>query len=346
MSREVATKESVSAARQHLLSRGITPTQRNVLEITGGSISTVNRFMKELDEEGRDMLGPGDRTQERLGALVKALHAELQLQAKETITRAAAENEKLLDKANGDLEAVQQDYDALKAQLTEVDQKCEYQADECAKVIGENNRANTEIAAQARSLAHTEQARVLLETRASKLERDLTRSQDAFIAYQDLMGENRRRDQGTFNSALEGIRLELRESGNQLSSANLAHQDTTARNLVLNRDAERLSSEVGNLTEKVHELQDSLRNERILLDSARQAETAQKIATGRAQGQIILLSKQLEEATSLRSSVEIKVRALEKELRAHKLAGEAHRPKNTAPQLSETQQQPKEVNEP
>lgn len=346
MSREVATKESVSAARQHLLSRGITPTQRNVLEITGGSMSTVNRFMKELDEEGRDMLGSGDRIQERLGTLVKALHAELQLQAKETITRAAAENEKLLDKANGDLVAVQQDYDALKAQLSEANQKCEYQAGEYAKVVGHLNRANTEIAVQARSITDTEQARVLLETRANKLEHDLTRSQDAFTAYQDLMGENRRKDQDTFNSALEGLKLELRGSRNQLSAANLAHQDTTARNLELNRDAERLSAEVRNLTKKVHELQDSLRNERTQLDSARQAETAQKIATASAQGQISLLTKQLEDCASSRSSAVDRVQELEKELHAHRLANEAQRLQNSALQPSVTQQQPKDVIEP
>lgn len=320
MSREVANKESVRAARDLLLNRGETPTQRKVQAITGGSMTHVNRLLKELDDESQ---GPGVRIAERLGSFVMTLHAELQQQAQETVARGAAESQKLVDRAQADLEVVQKDFADLQNLLKEAQKKIDAQAAEYSKVVGQFNNANREIAGLAEKLTAAEASKGLFEARSKRLEIDLAREKEANEGFQTFTLEERRKAQVSFDAALSSLRNELQEARNLTSTANLAYQESTAQNLALNRDAERLIGEVGQLTKKNHELQDLLRSERGQLDVARQAETQQRIATASAEGQISLLSRQLEEHARIREEALYQKRMLKGEVSELKAANQA-----------------------
>jgi chromosome segregation ATPase len=259
MSREVVSKEAVRTAREQLLNKGVSPTQRNVHAITGGSMTRVNQFMRELDEESQ---GLGVRIQERLATFVMALHAELQQQAQEAVDKGSADSQKLVDAAKEDLKIVQQASATLQTNLANALKKAEDQSIEYAKTVGLLNKANEELSAQAVRLQSMEREKNLFQWRVAALEESLTRSQDAFTAYQQFVACDREKTTNAFESALEGLKTELRDAHSRVTTSNLAHQKATTQNHSLNRDVERLTGEVGGLSKRIHELEEKLLTQR------------------------------------------------------------------------------------
>lgn len=292
MSREVASKDAVRAAREQLLNKGILPTQQNVQAISGGSMPHVDQFLKELNEERQ---GLGVNPLGRLAKLVMALHTELQQQANDTVAKGAADCQKVVDTARENLKVAQQKLAILQQDLASAHKKINEQSVEYAKTSGLLNSANEELAAQAVRLRSTEQARTLLQSHAITLEESLAKNQDAVMAYQHIVAADREMSTNTFESALEALKMELREAYNQVSAANHAHQEVTTQNLALSRNVERLTGKVGGLSERIQKLEDEIATERAMSDSLRDSEQSQKIAIASAEGKISLLTKQIED---------------------------------------------------
>jgi chromosome segregation ATPase len=299
MSREVASKEAVRAAREQLLNKGISPTQQSVQAITGGSMPRVNQFLKELDEERH---GHGVSPLERLAKLVMALHAELQQQANDTVAKGAADSQKVVVAAKENLKVVQQNFAILQQELASAHKKFRAQSAEYAKTVGLLNRANEELAAQAVRLRSTEQARSLLQSRATTLEESLAKNQVALMAYQQHVADDREKRTNAFESALEVLKTEIREAYNQVSISKLSLQEATTQNLALSRDVERFTGEVCGLGNRIQELEDEIKTERAKSDSLRESETSLKMATASAEGQIHLLTQQLEDCSAVHNS--------------------------------------------
>jgi chromosome segregation ATPase len=299
MSREVASKEAVRAAREQLLNKGISPTQQSVQAITGGSMSRVNQFLKELDEERH---GHGVSPLERLARLVMALHAELQQQANDTVAKGAADSQKVVVAAKENLKVVQQNFAILQQDLASAHKKISAQSADYTKTVGLLNRANEELAAQAVRLRTTEQARSLLQSRATTLEESLAKNQDALMAYQRHVADDREKSTNAFESALEVLKTEIREAYNQVSISELSLQEATTQNLALSRDVERFTGEVGELGKRIQELEDEIKTERAKSDSLRESETSLKVATASAEGKIHLLTQQLEDCSAVHNS--------------------------------------------
>lgn len=311
MSRDVATKETVRNARRVLLDSGKTPTQRSVQAITGGSMTTVGALMRELDQEEMALGGPGGKIQEKLGALVMELHRELQQQAEETVAKGNAAAQLKIVTAEANLEAVQQDYEKLRDQLVEAERQISKLTAAHAEAVTKLNEAQLEMAIQASTLLAANKASALQDRRMEALEHQAATAERALTAYQGVTADARRRDQESFNNALDRLGTELAQAKAQLSTANSERAETTALNLVLNRDAERLSAEVRQLSNETHELKADLRNAESQLELSRGAETTQKLATAAAEGQISLLNSQLEECTIARTAAGTKIRELD-----------------------------------
>lgn len=259
----------------------------------------VNQSLKELDEERH---GHVVSPLERLARLVMALHAELQQQANDTVAKGAADSRKAAVAATENLKVAQQNFAILQQDLASAHKKINAQSAEYAKTVGLLNRANEELAAQAVRLGSTEQARSLLQSRATTLEESLAKNQDALMAYQQYVADDREKSTSAFESALEALKTELREAYNQVSISKLSLQEATTQNLALSRDVERFTGEVGGLSKRIQMLEEEIKTERAKSDSLRESEISLKVATASAEDQIRLLTQQLEDCSAVHNS--------------------------------------------
>lgn len=122
------------------------------------------------------------------------------------------------------------------------------------------------------------------------------------MAYQQYVADGREKSTSAFESALEALKTELREAYNQVSISKLSLQEATTQNLALSRDVERFTGEVGGLSKRIQMLEDEIKTERAKSDGLRESEISLKVATASAEGQIRLLTQQLEDCSAVHNS--------------------------------------------
>lgn len=311
MSRSVTSKEAVRAARQELLDRGDPITLRAVVKITGGSNTTVLKFMNEIEQEEKDLLGDDVRVQCALTDLVFKLHRQLQESAEARVAEGQEAAQKVLDAGKADLDELQRENEATNALLSETKRLLEEKSAALEDMKRKNAQANIDMALQAKSLRDLQTANDEFRSQLTAVTDEAAKDKMHYDAYIKSAAEDRRMDKAANKDALDQLRGDLEKVRNQLTVESSDKAKTLSENLTLNRDNERLLGEVTRSAALVRELNSQLRDLELNFDQARSREHTLELARAGLGAQINLLTRQLSDSTSAWSTAEARINALE-----------------------------------
>lgn len=314
MARGGLYKSDVQKARRSLLAQGKHPSVDALRVALGntGSKTTIHRYLRELEAEEGAGVGAQVAVSDALQDLVVRLAARLHEEAEARITTVREETAAQLKARDEALELSNQQAAAFSAQL----QRTELAL---AEERAEHELTQTALqAARVAAAAHAERETGLAErlaaqeAHATSLEDKHAQARDALEHFRTSAKEQRDQEHRRHEAQVQGLQSELRHAAEALSGKN--HELLT-----LNRDAARLTEQVGALKKEAQQAQaDARRRDSELgeLRAVRDELAALKVrwthavsAQEGAQAQLRSTAAALESEREARSAAEVRAAA-------------------------------------
>ncbi len=208
MARAGITKSEVRKARDVLISRGTYPSSDAVLAITGGSKSTIHKYLKQLEIEEGGVPAISTALQELVARLSEQLHAE----ANEQVAQLSADYTSKEQQQAIALSAVRQELEQVRGQFQRIEMALQQERD--AHV------ATREALQQETILRHTaeQHAKDLQDQLAEKeahsqsIEEKHQHTRDALEHYRQSVKEQRETDIRRHEQQIQQMQAELRQS--------------------------------------------------------------------------------------------------------------------------------------
>src|SRR5690606_18496183 len=290
MARGGINKAIVQRARQALLDRGEHPSIDAVRVELGntGSKTTIHRYLKELDDQPAAALRDDQPLNEQLAGLVNQLAEQLAEQAQETVSDERAELardrlawQKRLREAEQRIQELDAECEALTAQLQAEQLANQHTREEFQRLQVDNARALQACQdLQTRVLERDEHIR--------SLEEKHQHARDALQHYREASKEQREQDERRHATQVQQVQMEVR----QLQQTLIVKQDELTR---LNRDNERLNSELGQLRRENHARQDALQRQ-----STEMAELKEQLTQALTGNQVLQVRLEAQQAETQR----------------------------------------------
>lgn len=250
MARGGLYKSDVQKARRSLLAQGKHPSVDALRVALGntGSKTTIHRYLRELEAEEGAGVGANVAVSEALQDLVVRLAARLHEEAEAQIATVREEAAVQLKASGEALELANQQAAAFSAQLqrTERDlaeERAEHQLTQTAL-----QEARVEAAAHAEREAGLALRLAEQEAHATSLEDKHAQAREALEHFRTSAKEQRDQEHRRHEAQVQGLQAELRHAAEALSGKN--HELLT-----LNRDAARLTEQVGALKKDAQQAQ-------------------------------------------------------------------------------------------
>jgi len=212
MARSGTYKWDVKKARDSLIAQGIYPSAQAVRKALGdtGSISTIHKYLKEIEEEGDETADGRDPLSESITDLISQLAARLRSQADERISAVMAERDAETMKHEAILLESRQEYSKLLAQLQQVEAAYEEQD---AVLIAVREEMHHEATARQVALQELADLKVRLgdlEKHRDSLEKKHTQAREALDHYRQSVVDQREADARRHEEQQRQLQAELR----------------------------------------------------------------------------------------------------------------------------------------
>lgn len=297
MSRPGVTKEDVNSAKALLLRQGKAPSIRNIVEITGGSNTTVRKHLLDIREEEKSMLGESGRVKTQLGELVDELHdllkADSDRQVREGEERCAARIKEIQEQ----LDEVKSGHQATLKELADVTAKLAEKELQLQDLTERFNATNIELKRQGQALEDTQMNLEAERRTSSKLSHDLDRTLDAQDRYTRQTAELRKQEQTTFENTLASLRADNRK----LSEKNIDIAGSVAE---LNNQNGSLTAKLGLLETRLVTMESEADHAHAQKQAAERQITDLRIELGTVKSLHTEVARQLELATVDRRRVD------------------------------------------
>jgi chromosome segregation ATPase len=301
MARGGINKANVIEARNALLARGQNPSidaMRIELGNTG-SKTTIQRYLKEIEEVEKPKKAPSERFSDELTALVSNLLERMKEESGAAITDAQATFHRQKAALEQQLEASQAALASLQRQL---DGQCGALEMQKAELQTCQSSLQAEITRNARLSQNCSDLELRVQEKDEQirsLEEKHLHARDALEHYRNAVKEQREQEQRRHEGQVQQVQVELR----QLQQTLIIKQDELTR---LNRDNERLLSEARQQNKAMSTQEDSM--QRLTGEI-----TSMKTAVAKAEGAKELLREQLDESRDDAKRLEDKVAVADEE---------------------------------
>lgn len=297
------TKLGVRVARDKLIAEGKHASARSVREVLGtGSLSTILRFLKDIEAESGETFGVGGMVHSQLCDVTMNLHNRLQDMAQATVAKGDAEAAERISTVETMLKAEQEAHKQSAGLLKEATKNLNSLTLRYEDMVKQLNEANVTIGRQDEQLVSERKIHEKQLTRIGTLEHDLhlkSSQYDHLQAHtQSLMAEA----QKTHDEALASVQRQ----NDHLTTKNFEYNSMIA---TLNLANSQLIAEARTNARELDICQESLTAVIAELKNAQGLLESQKLTVAAQEGQLSLLIQQLEATRSHHTEAEDRSRA-------------------------------------
>jgi len=329
MARSGVYKSDVKRARDALVAQGRNPSLDAVRIELGntGSKTTIHKYLKELEAEGRGAGAVRMTISETLQGLVEQLSAQLLAEADDRIASMRAEFDTRMEERNSSLLATMQENSKLLTSVRNLEGQVGQQgaalADVRAALQGESTArqvAEQQVADLKERLAENEVHRLSLEEKHQN-------ARDSLEHYRQSMKEQREADERRHEQQVQQLQAELRKAQQTVS----VKQEEVTR---LNQEGARLVSDVAHARQLLLAEEDKVKRHLREIEDLRAVATRCEILAVQVKDRDAHLSQlvgQLE--TARRDATEAKMEGAAQQREASVLTKELHKVQSLAGQL-------------
>lgn len=256
MARGGLYKSDIQKARASLLAQGKHPSVDAVRVALGntGSKTTIHRHLKEIEaEEGQvgDKVAVSDALQDLVGRLAQQLHAEAEV----IVADGKAKADALVRDRDEVLAQCSRDRETVRAQLQSAEQALA--AEQAARTASEQalHAAHVALSQLEERIAGLNARVAAQDAHAASLEQKHTQAREALEHFRTASKEQRDQELRRHEHQVQGLQAELRQTQETIGTKN--HEL-----LQVNRDAARLTEQIGQVRKELQIAQASEREQR------------------------------------------------------------------------------------
>lgn len=297
------TKLDVRVARNKLIAEGKHVSARTVREVLGtGSLSTILRLLKEIEAESGEAFGVGGMVHTELRDVVMNLHDRLQEMAQATVAKGDADAAERISAAEANLIAEQEAHAMTAVQLKEAVNDLNGLTRRYEELVQRFNEASVTIGRQEQKLDSERKIQDEHLGRIDKLEHDLDLSRSQ---YQHLQA-NAQRIMEAANKSHDAALTSVQSQVQQLTQKN---HDYNSEIAILNHDNGALVAAAKTNTRELSTCREALESAKSELKNTQAMLESQKLASAAQDGQLSLLTRQLDAARAHHNDAEDRSRA-------------------------------------
>lgn len=242
MARAGVTKSEVKKARDTLIARGKYPSSDAVLAITGGSKSTIHKYLKQLEVDDGGIPAISTALHELVARLSEQLHAE----ASEQVEQLRTEYTSKEHQQTSVLSALRQELEQVRDQLKHVETTLQQERDAHTDT---HKTLQRETIARHTAEQHAKDLQERLaenDAHCQSIEEKHQHARDALEHYRQSVKEQRESDIQRHEQQVHQVQVELR----QLQQTIIVKQEETTR---LNQEGAKLVTELSYAKQNLYE---------------------------------------------------------------------------------------------
>lgn len=299
MARSGVLKSEIHKARDRLLAQGKHPSIDAVRAELGntGSKTTIQRYLRELEEEEGVAFGRGIAVSDAIQDLVGRLAARLQEEAEAKVEELRRQYEAQLQDRDTQLAQQRQEAESLRLQLqrTEVALRAEIAARQAAdRTVADANMANERLTQQ---VADQNDRLRDNEAHRQSLEDKHQHAREALEHYRQSVKDQREQEQRRHEQQVQQLQVEIRTLGQTV----IMKQDELTR----------LHQDVAKVTAELAGARKDCRRAETTVEKLTQARDVLQVQAASLETAIATLTERLEQATSARSELQQRFDLLE-----------------------------------